>query len=286
MSGWMGWKCVSMFALVVAGSCLVRADEKLAGIACRSVHLAYSAPDSVAFCNSVTPERSAPGTYFCVCGFNRGYFGLQELPNGKKLVIFSVWDPTSGDDPSRVDPTKRVKLLHKDPAVRVGRFGGEGTGGQSFFDYDWKVGQTYRFLVRAHVVGDRTEFAGYFFVPEENAWKHLVTFSTLGEGKPLGGYYGFIEDFLRNKVSASQMRRARYGSGWVQGTDGAWSPLLRARFTADSNPATSIDAGLAEGGFFLQTGGDTKNAGTPLNRLIERPAEPGAQAPTDIPGAP
>ncbi len=59
--------------------------------------------------------------------------------------------------------------------------GNEGTGGQSFFDYDWKVGQTYRFFVTARTEGERTEFAGYFHVPEQKAWKHLVTFSTIGQ---------------------------------------------------------------------------------------------------------
>ena len=62
-------------------------------------------------------------------------------------MIFSVWDPASGDDPKKVDPAKQVKTLHKDGAVRVGRFGGEGTGGQSFLDFDWKAGETYRLLV-------------------------------------------------------------------------------------------------------------------------------------------
>src|SRR5262245_53233256 len=156
------------------------ADEKLKGIACRSVHLGYPAPDGSAFYNEMTVEESADGTYFMAAGWSKGYFGIQELANGKKLVLFSVWDPTAGDDPMKVDAAKRVKLLHKDDAVRVQRFGGEGTGGQSFFDYDWKKGQPYRFLVTAKPDGDaRTAYAGYFFVPEKKEWKHLVTFSTI-----------------------------------------------------------------------------------------------------------
>jgi Domain of unknown function (DUF3472)/Domain of unknown function (DUF5077) len=106
------------------------ADEKLAGIACRSVHLNFRAPEGTAYYNEVTVEKSAEGTYFCVCGFNQGYFGIQEQRPGKKVVIFSVWDPGKQDDPNSVDPAKRVKLVSKDEAVRVGRFGNEGTGGQ------------------------------------------------------------------------------------------------------------------------------------------------------------
>ncbi|GIW87981.1 MAG: hypothetical protein KatS3mg108_2305 [Isosphaeraceae bacterium] len=90
---------------VLASAALVAVslhDERLAGIACRSVHLAYDVRggDDLAFYNELTPDRSAPGTFFCALGFQRGYFGLQELSNGRKRVIFSVWDPTPGDDPT------------------------------------------------------------------------------------------------------------------------------------------------------------------------------------------
>lgn len=259
--------CVCLLLL----SCsTLRADEKLAGIACRSVHLGYPAAEGVAFYNEVTVEKSAPGTYFMVCGFDLGYFGIQELGNGKKVMLFSVWDPGAQDDPNQVDPEKRVKLLHQGEGVRVGRFGNEGTGGQSFFDYDWKVGETYRFYVTAKPDGERTEFAGYFFHPGKRAWHHLVTFSTISQGRGLRGYYSFIEDFQRNKISATHTRQARFGNGWVQTKDGQWVALTRARFTGDSNPVVNINAGLTDEQFFLTTGGDVKNTGTPLNGLMDR----------------
>ncbi len=248
-----------------------QADEKLKGIACRSVHLAYPGPDATVFYNEVKVEKSADGTYFCACGFNKGYFGMQELANGKKLVIFSVWDPGSQSDPKKVDPEKQVKMLHKDAAVRVGRFGNEGTGGQSFFDYDWKVGETYRFCVAAHAKGPRTAYSGYFHLPETKEWKHLVTFSTLAEGKSLRGYYAFIEDFRRNKVSTTKTRVAEFSNTGVRTADGKWQPLETARFTADSNSVLNINAGLKEGQFYLMTGGDIKNDATPLREKMTRP---------------
>jgi hypothetical protein len=248
-----------------------RADEKLAGIACRSVHLVFPAPEGVAFYNEVTVGQSAAGTYFMVCGFDLGYFGLQEVENGKKLVLFSVWDPGNQADPNLVEKDKRMKLLYQGEGVRVGRFGNEGTGGQSFFDYDWKVGKTYRFFVTARPAGDRTEFASYFYLPERKAWKHLVTFSTISQGRGLRGYYSFIEDFRRNRVSATEARRARFGNGWILSKDEHWVALTEARFTADSNPTLNINAGSAGDCFFLATGGKTKNTGTLLGKLIHRP---------------
>src|SRR6476646_9043713 len=98
---------LGFLALTVAAR--LDADEKLKGIACRSVHLGYPAPQGVAFYNELTVEQSADGTYFMACGWGKGYFGIQEKADGKKVVIFSVWDPSAGDDPKKVDPAKQVK---------------------------------------------------------------------------------------------------------------------------------------------------------------------------------
>ncbi|MDX1945100.1 MAG: DUF3472 domain-containing protein [Pirellulaceae bacterium] len=271
-----------------------RADESLAGIACRSVHLQLPATKGTAFYHEVTVEKSAPGTYFCVGGFNHGYFGLQELASGNKLLIFSVWDPGQQNDPTKVRDEQRVKLLHRDEQVRVGRFGGEGTGGQSFCDFDWQIGTTYRLLVTAKPAGDRTEFTGWFCFPAAKdagnnaapAWRRLVTFSTLTGGQPLEGYYAFVEDFRRNRESTKLARRARFGNGWVRGEDGQWQPLTKAKFTADSNPALNIDAGRVEDRFFLATGGETTNSGTKLGSWIEPPPTPSDQPPADLPESP
>jgi hypothetical protein len=261
------------------------ADEKLKGIACRSVHLGYPAPEGVAFYTEATVEKSADGTYFMAAGWSKEYFGIQELADGKKVVLFSVWDPTAGNDAKSVDETKRVKMLHKDDAVRVKRFGGEGTGGQSFFDYEWKVGETYRFLVTAKPDGEgRTAYGGYFFVPEKKEWKHLVTFSTITNGALLKGYYSFVEDFRRNKVSTTKERRASFGNGWVKPEKGDWVSLDKARFTADSNPVTNIDAGATSGRYFLATGGDIENKTTRLRDTITRDTEKSVtKPPADLP---
>lgn len=249
--------------------------------AARSVHLHYPAPDADAFYNEVTVERSVPGSYFMACGFRHGYFGIQELSAGRKVVLFSVWDASRGDDAAKVPLEQRVEVLHQDPDVEVKRFGGEGTGGQSFFKYDWQTGETCRFLVRATVDGQKTAYAAHFYVPKEKSWKHLVTFRTFTGGDRLNGLYSFIEDFRRDTKSAGETRRAVFSNGWVLAD--SWKPLRTARFTASSSQweaKETIDAGLAPAGFYLQTGGDTKTT-TPLNGKIEQPARDAK--PPDVP---
>jgi hypothetical protein len=251
--------------------------------AARSVHLHYPAPEAAVFYNEMTIAESVPGSYFQACGFTPGYFGLQELPDGRKVVIFSVWDPTPGDDPNVVAKRLQVELLEKAEDVVVNRFGGEGTGGQSFYDFDWQNDVTYRFVVLAKVEGPKTAFAAYFFLPDAGTWKHLVTFRTRTGGSALKDLYSFVEDFRRDTVSATQSRRAAFGNGWACRADKTCSALDKAVFTASDagfEAKETIDAGLEEDRFYLQTGGETQMTRA-LNSTIARPK--GAAGPPAFP---
>ena len=268
-------RCAWIIALLLGSVASLSAQNPKASAqnpkACRSVHLWYSADRRAklvanAFYNEITVQQSAPGTYFMACGFNMGYFGIQELANGKKVVLFSVWEPGQGNDPSATPEERRVKNISVGNNVRVKRFGGEGTGGQSFYDYDWQTDQVCRFAVFAKPNGRRTEFAGYFYVAEEGRWQHMATFSTLTGRHMLSGLYSFVEDFRRNGQSASRNRRAQFGNGWIRDDEQQWMPLTRARFTADQTPTLNIDSGISDDRFFLATGGDLENNHTPLNQ--------------------
>lgn len=265
---------LSALALSVAISGPPPADDaKPAPNAARSVHLGWKGPKGMLFYNEVRVLESTPDTYFCVCGFNHGYFGLQDFGGRKpKVAIFSVWDPGKQDDPSVVTATNRVELLYKDPAVRTGRFGGEGTGGQSFLDFDWKTNAVYRLLVEVTVEGQKTRFAGYLYDDARKRWRHLVTFRTRSGGDPLNGYYSFIEDFRRDGKSPLERRVAEFGNGWVRSLDGQWHELSQGRFTADPTPLMNIDAGPATtpGWFFLKTGGASTNTTVELWKTAER----------------
>jgi hypothetical protein len=80
-----------------------------------------------------------------------------------------------------------------------------------------------------------------------------------------------VEDFKRDKDSTTKVREAHFGNAWVLPEKGAWQAVTRARFTADSNPVTNINAGIAGDRFFLATGGDTENKDTKLNMSMELP---------------
>ncbi len=247
--------------------------------AARSVHLGYGAPEGDVFYNEVRVDRSTSGSYFMVCGWSTGYFGIQELGSPtNKVAIFSVWDPTKGDDQSKVPLEQRVEVLHTGEGVKVSRFGGEGTGGKSMWPFLWRTNETCRFAVKAAVEGEKTRYEGYIFLNDRKEWKHLVTFRTRTQGRPLRGYYSFVEDFRRDGKSVSEVRRASFGNGWVRTLKGDWMALGRANFTASNSSWESkenIDAGVVEGLFYLATGGETvrvRELGKPIV-LPEAPKE-------------
>jgi hypothetical protein len=240
--------------------------------AARSVHLGYPAADAAVFYNEMIVEQSTPGSYFMAAGWNTGYFGIQELADGRKVILFSVWDPTQGDDPRAVKTEDRVECLFSAPDVRIRRFGGEGTGGQCMGDFAWKLGETNRFVVTAAAEEKKTVYSGYVWRAGKNEWQRLVTFRTRTGGQWLRGLYSFVEDFRRDHKSAGEVRRARFGNGWVQTAERQWVPLNRARFTASSatwEARDSINAGVDGDWFYLVTGGGTRNT-LPLRSTVER----------------
>ena len=99
-AGEIKYKVVCGVCTLLAAIACLGAEEQ-AFRAARSVHLSYRAPGGLFFYNEVVVEQSANGSYFMACGWDTGYFGIQQLDGpDEKIVLFSVWDPTAGDDPN------------------------------------------------------------------------------------------------------------------------------------------------------------------------------------------
>jgi sialidase-1 len=224
----------------------------------------HPTPDVEWVYGEVTVEKSVPGSYFAAICFSCGYCGIQELYDGKKVAIFSVWDPGDPFDfkakADGVDEKVRTKNLYAGEGVTISRFGGEGTGGKSLMPFDWKIGETYRFALHAKQDGDyRTAFSAYLF--RDGAWFKIATFTTLQTkgAHAIKNVYSFVEDFRRNEESRSRVRRARFTNFFAKPLGGEWKAIEDGRFTADKNPIMTIDAEAVENGFALTTGGDTEN---------------------------
>lgn len=273
-------------AVMAAAVAFGQSGEEQARRQARSVHLQYQgfAEPAQVFYVEATADRFWPGSYLCMLGFDGGYAGVQELVDGRRVAIFSVWEPSDPFDfkahPDAVHEEKRTKVLYGGQGVEVGRFGGEGTGGKSMTLWPWELGKPVRIAVSCAPDGPyRTAYTCWLWDDAKDDWFRMATFSTLvgGSQATLRGPYSFLEDFRRDVKSKDAVRAARFSRLWAW--DGQkWGESDQARFTADANTLTTIDAGPAADGFWLATGGDTRNVTVPLWGAIRPGGAPDASA--------
>jgi len=251
-----------------------------------SVHLNYALPAGFAaewFYNEVTvPEgQDVQGSYFMACGFGQGYFGMQVNSPTERHILFSVWSPFETNDPGAIPDSQRILLLRKGDGVHAGVFGSEGSGGQSYLNYLWKAGHTYRFLLHAKPA-DRgyTEFTAWFYAPEEGRWRLIASFSRPQTQSWLTNLHSFLENF--EPEQGGHERYVLFHHQWIRDTTGHWIPLNRARFTVDNTGRKGYRmdyaGGVRDSAFYLQNDGFF-NAYVPAGGWLERKADANAQSP-------
>jgi hypothetical protein len=228
-----------------------------------SVHLGYPLPKGEPiewFYNEITvPEGSDPiGSYFMSNGFGEGYFGMQVNGEKERRILFSVWSPFSTDNPKEIPEDQRITLLRKGEGVHGGEFGGEGSGGQSYWRYPWKAGEMYRFLNRVKPDGrGSTDYSAWFYLPENKEWKLIASFKRPKTDKHLTGAHSFLENFSDRQGYLS--RGAFYGNQWACDVKGAWHEITEARFTGDDIAQRGYRLDFAGGSrgkeFFMKNGG-------------------------------
>ncbi len=229
-----------------------------------SVHINYdisaAGKEIEWFYNEIkVPVGSDPvGSYFMANGFGEGYFGIQVNSATERRVLFSVWSPFKTDDPKSIPDDQKIKMLKKGTDVHAGEFGNEGSGGQSYLRYNWKAGQTCKFLLRAEPVeNDYTNYTAYFFAPDAGKWLLIASFSRPHTHTYLTRLHSFLENF--DPSMGNIERKAFYQNQWVKPKGGDWMPLTKMTFTGDATAqkAYRVDYGGGEenGAFFLRNGG-------------------------------
>jgi hypothetical protein len=229
------------------------------GYAAPSVHLSYNPYGQIrSFQNSVTVNESALGSYFMVAGWSQGYFGMQETADGAKQLIFSVWD----------NGTQLAQVVYKANGVTAQRFGGEGTGAQSFYPFNWNVGVKYDFKVTTSTSRNLTYYTGWFNKPN-TGWIKLVTLSVPVNTVLLEGLYSFVEDFYRNNIGQEWNHNATFGPAYYINSNNRTTRITCAEFTNDGNTDPHINAGTtADNRWFLATGGTTTNVNAKVGSTL------------------
>ncbi|MDO3627827.1 DUF3472 domain-containing protein [Mucilaginibacter sp. BT774] len=244
-----------------------------------SVHLGYTAADGVSaewFYNEVTVPKGNDviGSYFMADGFGEGYFGMQVNSPGERHILFSIWSPFNTDDPNAIPDNQKIVMLKKGNNVHTGEFGNEGAGGQSYLNYMWHAGQTYKFLVHAKPDGKgRTEYTAYFFAPELNKWQLIASFSRPKTDTYLKHLHSFLENF--EPEQGTKTREVLFNNQWICDRNGNWTELTKARFTGDNTAVKGYRmdyAGGLEGNHFFLKNCGFFNYYTPRNIYFNRPA--------------
>ncbi len=204
-----------------------------------SVHLNFQVPETVGdvvyYYNEITVPESNDvlGSYFMAIGFAQGYFGMQVNSPTERRFLFSVWSPYKTDNPNEIPQDQRIKMLKKGEGVQTGKFGNEGSGGQSYYKFMWKAGNTYKFLLKGVPTGDgKTDFTAWVFAPEVNNWKLIASFRRPKTDTYLTRFHSFLENFRTETGNVT--RKGLYSNQWVYNTKKQWVEITKMKFTADA----------------------------------------------------
>lgn len=234
--------------------------------AARTVHLRYIAPPAREFWNEVIVEESTPGSYFMVAGFRHGFSGLQELSDGTKAAIFSVWDPGVKQEVDEVPVPVRVDILEAGTGLTTERFDKQGTGMKGMMPYPWKLGVPYAFGLSAEIEGETSVYTARIRDAEGNETL-LASYRALTASEPLQQIYAYVLDFRCDGASREERRVARFQNGAVETVSGLPFALTQAKLTADKSALTNIDGGVRDGAFFLASGGNIQQS-APLGTIL------------------
>jgi hypothetical protein len=233
-----------------------------------SVHINYDlsevTDDIEWFYSEITVPKGNDviGSYFMADGFAEGYFGMQVNSAKERRILFSVWSPFVTDNPKDVPESKKIILLKKGDKVHTGEFGNEGSGGQSYLNYNWKAGETYKFLVHAKPVDNNyTNYTAWFYAPEKRKWLLIASFNRPETNTYLKKLHSFLENF--EPETGVITRKAWYHNQWAVTKSGAWKPINKMLFTGDAtaNIGYRLDysGGVEDGKFYLRNCGFFNN---------------------------
>ncbi len=243
-----------------------------------SVHLNYNMPNDTIewFYNEVTVPKNGEvvGSYYMANGFGEGYFGMQYNSEKERRILFSVWSPFDTQDPTLIPDSLKIKVLRRGEEVHIGEFGNEGSGGQSFLRYNWKAGNTYKFLTHIKPDGEgNTVYTSYFFAADENRWRLIASFLR----PQTHVYYTHAHSFLENFIPEQgyRTREAFFGNQWYRSKTGKWIEATETTFSYDATAKAGVRLDYSGGydetsnRFYLKNGGFFSES-TPLGSKFNR----------------
>lgn len=255
-----------------------------------SVHMKYPLPEDrkvKSFYNelTITKGNDPIGSYYMACGFGEGYFGMQVNSPTERRILFSVWSPFDTQDPREIPDSMQIQMLKQGEGVTIGEFGNEGSGGQSFLQYDWITGNTYKFLMRVEPDSkNNTIYTAYFFAPERGKWQLIAQFLRPKTDTHYTNAHSFLENFMPSQGYIA--REVDFGNQWCETVDGEWIELTDAIFTFDATANAGVrkdyQGGVTQDEKFYLKNCGFFNQSTPYKSKFNRPSK-GLKPTIDLP---
>jgi hypothetical protein len=215
---------------------------------------------------------SAPSTYYETMTWNigyngGGYCGLQTGGVGNNFK-FTLWDYSQTQPSTVVYSNPPADASHYDTS--------EGTGVTYGSIYlPWQVNQWYRIVGRAWNYQGQTYFGFWTYDETVQVWTHRVTFAyvlpdIMFHAESGGAIASFLEDFALN---GQFVRRDNLNDGWGRSVSSGWVPFSTAVVTlatVTGTYANAWDAGVQNGAYYLQSGGNSTPT-TTVNATLTLP---------------
>ncbi|QKX06829.1 DUF3472 domain-containing protein [Aquimarina sp. TRL1] len=231
-----------------------------------SSHL--TAKDKVAgdiLMKTVRSTITTDATYYCTMQWNGGaeggaYCGFQDSPDKGHTFIYSIWDPSNG---------KTITADFVGEGTKVENFGGEGTGLKSMNNtIGWSLNEWNTVVTRRWDVGTHSYFGFWVRRDSQNKWYHMVTMNYPVANVTFNSdTNAFLEDWLS---TGSKKRRFEMKDGFKRKLDGNWVSMNEAVYKRNDEPRSenytnAVDAGVSNGVYFMQSGGNSTPSfpGTP-----------------------
>ncbi len=246
-------KAISTLAALITSVSIIAAEAPA------HVKLFYGPHEPGEFFSScIEVEKSAPGTFFESCGFDRGFAGIYEKLDKTRGMVLRIWDVDGGrDNPDKVKERKRATVVNSAKVANNSRFGNDGSGAMIFFPYKWKEGTNYTFAIKAQIDDKETKFTAWFCDKANNRWERIGAIKVANAGiEHMKGYYSSIHASPEKPV-VNQARKAFFTNPWLKQKGGKWMQFITGDFTSEP-PENNTNAGnTINDQFFLETGGNT-----------------------------
>lgn len=200
-----------------------------------------------------------PYSYYCLLSADGFYAGLQQKREGRQF-IFSVWDAGGGkNNAAKMPADSQAVLLQAGHSVLLGRFGGEGSGVQTRWLFNWQTDSAYKLLthLQCDTVAQTTTITLFFH--DGQRWKMIAKVRRPHFISTTKGYASFLEDWSGR---GDRRRRAVfYRQQWVRTTDGVWKqPAYAMVMNYTKKKVFNYGAvSCTDGGYFLVTGAGFTN---------------------------